>query len=181
MQANRTYSIKPYSKNWARRFRAQEKLLKKILGANVVEIHHVGSTSIPGMDAKPVIDVLVVVKNLKSIDQAEKKFKTLGYSLLIDHVTPNSRLLYKFRGKEKLCNIHLLPQSNPESKRLLHIKNYLIAHPDVARQYVQLKKKLYKKTKDYASYRKGKNRFCKALSEAASRWAKKINTNQINL
>jgi GrpB-like predicted nucleotidyltransferase (UPF0157 family) len=172
MDGHRTYSIKKYSKNWARRFRAQEKLLKKILGDSIVEIHHVGSTSIPGMDAKPVIDVLIIAKNLKSIDEAEGKFKTLGYGLLVNYVTPNSRLLYKFRGKEKLYNIHLLPQSNPESKRLLHVKNYLIAHPDVARQYVQLKKKLYKNTKNYALYRKGKADFCKMLSEKAKRWAK---------
>jgi GrpB-like predicted nucleotidyltransferase (UPF0157 family) len=173
MQTHRTYSIKPYSKNWPRRFRAQEKLLKKILGKNIVEIHHVGSTAIPGMDAKPVVDVLIVAKNLKAIDKTEGKFKALGYGLLANYVTPNSRLLYKFRGKEKLYNIHLLPQSNPESKRLLHVKNYLIANPRVARQYAQLKKKLYKKTKDYASYRKGKDRFCRALSDTASRWAKK--------
>jgi GrpB-like predicted nucleotidyltransferase (UPF0157 family) len=172
MPANQTYSIKPYSKNWVRRFWVQEKLLKNIFGKDIVEIHHVGSTSIPGMDAKPVIDVLAIVKNLGSVDNAERKFKTLGYGLLVDHVTPNSRLLYKFRGKEKSCNIHLLPKSHPESRRLLHIKNYLIAHPDVARKYTQLKKKLYKKTKDYALYRKGKDKFCKALSEKAKQWAK---------
>ena len=172
MTTHRTYSIKKYSKNWARRFRTQEKLLRKIFGKNIVEIHHVGSTSIPGMDAKPVVDILAIVKNLTSIDQIKKKLKTLGYDTLVNYVVPKSRLLYKFKGKEKLYNIHVLPRSHPESKRLLNVKNYLIAYPAEAKRYADLKKKLYKKTKDYALYRKGKTNFLNALEKKASRWAK---------
>lgn len=174
MEVHRTYSIEKYSKNWARRFQIQEKLLKKILGKNIVEIHHVGSTSIPGMSAKPIIDILAIVKDLKTIDRFEKKFNALGYKLRVNYVAQNSRLLEKFKGNKKLYNIHLLPESHAESKRLLHVKNYLIAHPKEAKRYTDLKRKLYKKTNNYALYRKGKTNYLNTLEKKANAWTKPV-------
>ena len=112
MEVKRTYSVRKYSKNWVRRFREQRKFLEKILGKNIVEVHHVGSTSIPGMNAKPIVDVLVIVKDLKLIDKIEKRFAVLGYTLRTNAIAPNSRLLKKFKGSSKLYNIHLLPKSH---------------------------------------------------------------------
>ena len=168
----RTYSIEKYSRNWAKRFRVQKKIFEKVLGKNIVEIHHVGSTSIPGMNAKPIVDILVIVKNLKTVDKLEKTFNALGYTLRVNYVNSNNRLLEKFKGNVKLYNIHILPESSAESKRLLHVKNYLTTHPAEAKKYTDLKNKLYKETKDYALYRKGKTNYLNALEKKAYTWAK---------
>ena len=125
------------------------------------------------MSAKPIVDVLVIVKDLKLIDKIKKRFRVLGYALRADYVVPSSRLLEKFKGSTKLYNIHLLPKSHTESKRLVSVKNYLIAHPKEARKYADLKKKLYKKTKDYSLYRKGKTNYLDALERKASAWTNK--------
>jgi GrpB-like predicted nucleotidyltransferase (UPF0157 family) len=170
METERKYSIEQYSKNWARRFHAQEKLLRSVLGKDIIEVHHVGSTAIPNMSAKPIADILVIVKNLKLTDRAKKKLKTLGYGLRVNYVVPNSRLLEKFKGNIKLYNIHLLSQSHVESRRLLNVKNYLIAHPAETKRYGELKKQIYEKTKNYALYKKGKTNFLNALERKAIIW-----------
>ncbi len=170
----RQYSISPYRKNWIVRFREQRTLIRKILGKNALEIHHVGSTSIPGMSAKPIVDVLAIVGSLARVDGSKQEFQKLGYTLRKDYVTTMSRMLEKFKGSTKLYNIHLLPKSHPEARRLLDTKNYFIAHPAEVRKYETLKKSLYKRfPDDYAAYRKGKTNYLNDVTQKAKQWVKK--------
>ena len=55
--------LEEYNQNWKKEYKKEEKLLKKLLGDKIIEIHHIGSTSIVGLKAKPVIDILVVLKS----------------------------------------------------------------------------------------------------------------------
>ncbi len=171
---SRNYSVEKYTANWKRRFRVQEKLLKKILGVAAVEIHHVGSTSVSGMSAKPIIDMLVILKDFHAIDHAKSKFEKLGYVFRSNYVKPNSRLLEKFKGETKLYNIHFFRKNHQHAQRIIVIRDYLRTHPDMVKAYELIKKKLQKKHPgDYRAYSHGKNKFLDTLARRASVWAKK--------
>lgn len=61
--------LEDYNSNWEKEYLEEEQLLKKVLGSKIIEIHHIGSTSIPNLKAKPVIDILLVIENLDKINE----------------------------------------------------------------------------------------------------------------
>ncbi len=68
-----------YSDEWPKFFETEAKLIKQALGDNCLVIHHIGSTAVPGLASKPVIDMIPVVKNILQVDQATVAMKQLGY------------------------------------------------------------------------------------------------------
>ena len=70
-----TVELENYNENWKKEYEKEERLLKEVLKDDIIEIHHVGSTSIPGLKAKPVIDILIVIKDLSEINKIEEKLK----------------------------------------------------------------------------------------------------------
>lgn len=73
--------VVPYNGNWPKMFEQESALIQQALGANCIIIHHIGSTSIPGLSAKPIIDMLPVVKNILEVDKATKAMESLGYEV----------------------------------------------------------------------------------------------------
>lgn len=76
---NRSYSLVPYDPSWPLEFDKLNTELSPIFGDNLISFNHFGSTSIPGMIAKPTIDVCVEVKDLKEVKSMRSKFESLGY------------------------------------------------------------------------------------------------------
>lgn len=68
-----------YDENWQEEYKKEEKILKDVLGEKIKEIHHIGSTSILGLKAKPIIDILVVINDLDEIQEIEKELSSYGY------------------------------------------------------------------------------------------------------
>ena len=68
-----------YDEKWQEEYKKEEKLLKNVLGERIKEIHHIGSTSIPGLKAKPIIDILVVISDFDEIQEIEKELISYGY------------------------------------------------------------------------------------------------------
>ena len=71
--------LEDYNSNWEKEYLEEEQLLKKVLGSKIIEIHHIGSTSIPNLKAKPVIDILLVIENLDKINEIEELLKPYDY------------------------------------------------------------------------------------------------------
>ena len=71
--------VKPYQQDWVRQFQQEAHILHKLFGGLVVDIHHIGSTAVPGLAAKPVIDLLPVVTNLEQVDAFNARMEALGY------------------------------------------------------------------------------------------------------
>ncbi|HEY5220630.1 MAG TPA: GrpB family protein [Candidatus Paceibacterota bacterium] len=167
----RNYTIARYSQNWRRRFRVQEWLLKKILGSAALAVHHIGSTAVKGMSGKPIVDILVIVKDFSVVDRARTRFEKMGYVFRSNYVKPNSRLLEKFRGETKLYNIHFFKKSHEHAIRFMDLRDYLRAHPDAVKKYEALKRTLKKKyPNDYRSYSRGKEKFVDMLARRAKVW-----------
>ncbi|HZP55529.1 MAG TPA: GrpB family protein [Candidatus Saccharimonadales bacterium] len=157
----------PHNPAWAEIYKEEEKLLRHTLtGTNLIDLQHVGSTSIPDILAKPLMGILAVVKDLKKVIEWQPALESNGYQL---------------RENDK---IHLLFAKGPERKRTIHLhiaeqgseyaavtvlfRDYLRKHPEVAKQYEDLKIELAKKYADNRKlYTSSKDEFIKKVLKKA--------------
>ncbi|MFW9932548.1 MAG: GrpB family protein [Candidatus Thorarchaeota archaeon] len=166
----RGVKVVPYNSEWPIMFEQEKKVLQAILSDLLVEIHHIGSTAIPGISAKPVIDILPVVKEIVKVDEMTKEFERYGYEGRGEFGLPGRR--YFTKGKsERTHHIHIYERGNPEVIRHLAFRDYMIAHPLEAKAYSELKEKLAKEfANDRDSYIDGKEEFVKERERRALLW-----------
>ncbi len=133
---------------------------------NILSIDHVGSTAVPGLAGKPIIDIAVTVNSLKNTDSCNAEFLTLGYESHGELVAPKSRFFAKTKNGVRLVNMHVFEKGHEELHAMLNNTRYLKEHPDVAAEYAELKKLLYAAhPNDYEDYRNGKDAFMKKLTK----------------
>ncbi|GAA0713104.1 GrpB family protein [Paraclostridium ghonii] len=168
----RIIEVLEYNPDWKAEFIKEAKDIYKIMGKEVVKVHHIGSTSIPGIDAKPVIDILVEVKNIENVDLYNESLKSLGYIAKGEYCIPNRRFFLKGIYK-RTHHIHVFESGNSEIKRHINFRDYMIQHPEEAKQYAELKKELAKTFRyDIEGYCNGKDAFVKGIDKKAYEWAK---------
>ncbi len=143
---------------WPKYFAKEAEKLKEIFKKELVAIHHVGSTAVPGLIAKPIIDIIPVVRNILKVDALIPAMQTLGYEAKGEFGIPFRRF---FTRQESAIgfNTHVYEKNNPEILRLTLFRDYLKKHPLSKKHYAELKIKLAQK---YASDRKA---YCDAKSE----------------
>jgi GrpB-like predicted nucleotidyltransferase (UPF0157 family) len=165
---NRKYHVQPYDPAWPKQFETDAKILKAIFGDDTVAIEHIGSTSVPGMDGKPTIDILILVDYLAVADKHVGAMKSAGYEHLVGYVSPDSVLFRQMKDNVLLSNVHVFQKAHPHVHEMLTLRDYLRSHPDEVKAYSNLKKELFEKyPDDYAAYRKLKDEYMKALKERA--------------
>jgi len=168
----RRVGIVSYNPNWKEIYKEESKKIKNVLSDIIVDIHHIGSTAIPGIKAKPVIDILVEVKDIEAVDRYNNKMEELGYEVMGEYGIPKRRFFRK-GGNNRTHHIHIFQVGNEEIERHINFKEYLIAHPDKAREYSKLKEKLTNKyTYDVENYTNGKSDFIKEIDRKAKLWGK---------
>ncbi|WLR43082.1 GrpB family protein [Bacillus carboniphilus] len=151
--------VEPYNKNWLVLFEQEARMIKPILESEVVKIYHIGSTSVPGLSAKPILDLMPVVKNIHRVDAFNEEFKAIGYDALGENGIKNRRFFRK-GGDDRTHHLHVFQLGSPEIERHLAFRDYLIAHPLVANEYGKLKGSLAKKyPNDIDQYMAGKHDF----------------------
>ena len=136
----RNIIVLPYDEKWKQAFLDIKSELAAALGALALSIEHVGSTSVPGLAAKPIIDIDVVVRKA-DLESAIKALATIGY----EHEGNGGiegREMFKYSGKEHLMDHHLYvcPEDSSELKRHVLFRDYLLSHPDAVQAYSQIKK-----------------------------------------
>ena len=155
--------VVPYDSNWPNLFEAEAKLLSKALGNNCIAIHHIGSTSIPGLSAKPILDILPVVKDIVKVDKATKAMIALGYEVKGEAGMAFRRFFQK-GNPSRTHNIHLYEKEDPEISRYLNFRDWMRAHPEDALAYATLKVKLAKEfPHDIFHYCSGKDAFVASI------------------
>ena len=154
------YKFVSYNLEWPKRFKEMETMLKDIFAEKAITIEHIGSTSVPGMDAKPLVDVLVIVNDATDLLEEKEKLVSLGYIARENVLEPKSFLFEKIVDEQKIENIHVFEPGTPSVNQFIHVRDYLRAHPERAQEYIQLKHALKKEfPEDYQAYRKGKRDF----------------------
>ncbi len=136
----RNIIVLPYDEKWTQAFLDIKSDLDTALGDLAISIEHVGSTSVPGLAAKPIIDIDVVVRKT-DLELAIKALATIGY----EHKGNGGiggREMFKYSGKEHLMDHHLYvcPEDSRELKRHVLFRDYLRSHPDAVQAYSQIKK-----------------------------------------
>lgn len=161
-----------HSKGWADEFRAETSRLKVVLGSNLAAVHHIGSTSVPGLLAKPIIDIMGEVKSLEGCDDASAQMELLGYEVMGAHGISGRRYYRKFNSaRQRTHHLHVFEQGAHAVLRHLALRDYLIAHRDVADDYAALKRKLTAiDNGDWDMYVSGKDRFIKDAEARALAW-----------
>lgn len=168
----RTMEVVPYDSKWKEKYLKESEKIANLMKDEIVDIHHIGSTSIPGIYAKPVIDILVEVKDINSVDKYNNNMEELGYKAVGEGGIEGRR--YFFKGLYKRTHhVHVFEIGNPEIKKHLNFRDYMIAHPEEAKAYEQLKKELSIKFRyDSKGYCDGKDSFIKDIDRKADKWSK---------
>jgi len=163
----RRVEVVSYNSNWREMYKEESEKIKNILNDIIIDIHHIGSTAIPGIKAKPVIDILVEVKDIEEVDQYNHKMEELEYEAMGEYGIPKRRFSRKGKNN-RTHHIHIFQTGNEEIKRHINFKEYLIAHPDKSREYSKLKEELANKyTYDVENYSNSKSDFIKEIDRKA--------------
>lgn len=162
--------VLPHDPRWRIVFEHESRLVRRALGENVIAIHHIGSTSIRGIYAKPVIDMLVEVKAIGDVDASSAVMESLGYEVMGEFGIAGRRYFRKDNAKgARTHQIHAFESGSDQVARHLAFRDYLIAHPDDARAYSELKRRLAAETpNDPDAYMDGKDDFIKNIDQLAA-------------
>ena len=163
--------IVPYDSKWPALFKKEKEKLTPIFGDNLVAIMHIGSTAVPGLNAKPVIDILPIVKDIAAVDGLNKAMAKLGYLARGECGIAGRR--YFTKGEvTRTHNIHAFQADNyAPIFRHIAFRNYLRSRPQVAKTYAELKEKLATLFPgDIEGYMDGKDAFIKKYEAEAVHW-----------
>lgn len=164
-------TVVAYRPEWPAAYHKEEQALRRILGEALVEIHHIGSTAVPGLAAKPIIDILPVVTKLSAVDERNQAFIALGYEPMGEFGLPGRRYFRK-GNPLRSHQVHIFEQANQAAIiRHIALRDYLRAHPRTARRYGELKRRLaIRFPDDIAGYCQAKDGFVKQLEQTALSW-----------
>lgn len=154
--------IVPYDPDWVKTFDQDRRLLLCVLDDVNVQIEHIGSTSVPGLDAKPIIDIMIVTQTEGDALRCISPLVGLGYVCKGEMGIPGR--IFFWRDNPHTHHLHLYTTpTNPERERHLIFRDYLSAHPEAAHQYAQLKYMLAEQ------YRDDRDRYTRAKSDFVER------------
>ena len=161
--------ITEYDPSWPEVFAGEAQAIRQALGNTLVAIEHVGSTAIPGLAAKPVIDILAAVTSLAAGTTAVPALEALGYDCRGENGIPGRLFFRKGLGEFKRTHhLHLVQAGHEQWTSMLTFRDYLRSHPGDAQRYEALKRALSVKYRDNRrAYTNGKAGFVQAILEKA--------------
>ncbi|HWI65343.1 MAG TPA: GrpB family protein [Symbiobacteriaceae bacterium] len=170
MPAIAPITVVPYRPEWQAEFRGYRDRVAAALGDVAVSIDHVGSTSVPGLAAKPIIDLDVAVADASVIPLAIERLAAIGYVHEGDLGIPGREAFINPPGTPR-HHLYVCTVDNPEYQRHLLFRDYLRAHPDEAAQYGELKQELARRFPyERETYWRGKTELVLAILERARAW-----------
>ena len=158
--------LKDYNKEWSKLFDKEAKLISSIISNYLVNIQHIGSTAIPGIVAKPIIDIAIGIDDLSNIKQIITLLEEGGYEYRGEQGIPDRHLFVKGNEECRTHHIHVMVNTSYEWKKHILFRDYLKSNPKVAKQYSELKKRLAAKFEfDREKYTNGKEEFILGILE----------------
>jgi GrpB-like predicted nucleotidyltransferase (UPF0157 family) len=166
--------VVPYHPTWKDTFATESKYIKLALAENLVAVHHIGSTAISDIYAKPIIDILLEVKDITKVDAESSKLELLGYEAMGEYGICDRRYFRKHNEAGiRTHHIHAFVVGSVQIERHLAFREYMIFHPEEAQKYSNLKCELANKyPNDIESYMDGKDGFIKEIDRKAAGWRK---------
>jgi len=164
--------VLPYDPAWPRRYEAARQDILNAIGSYVTRIEHIGSTAVPGLAAKPVIDILVSVRSLSDAPDFLPPLYPLGYAYQPEHedVFPQRRYLHRIVNGAHTHHLHIVAAHSEFFRVQLLFRDYLRLHPEAAQRYAELKLRLAQQYRlDREAYTDGKSAFIAEILVQASR------------
>jgi GrpB-like predicted nucleotidyltransferase (UPF0157 family) len=163
----RAVQVVEYDPVWPTMFWSERELLRRALGCAAVEIHHIGSTAVPGLAAKPIIDILIEVTDLAALDERNRAMEAIGYETKGEFGIPGRRYFRK-GGENRSHHVHAFASGDLNVGRHLAFRDYLRSHPEVAAEYARLKMRVAQECgNDIARYCDGKDAYVKQIESLA--------------
>jgi GrpB-like predicted nucleotidyltransferase (UPF0157 family) len=162
-----------YDPSWPRWYEEERDRIAAAIGDSALAIEHVGGTAVPGMPAKPVIDLMVGVEDIERAGPAVAGLINLGYEYIpeLESQLPDRR--YFRRGTPETHHVHMVPVSSDYWEEHLLFRDYLRSHPQAAEEYGKLKRGLADRFRlDRDAYRAGKLPFIATVVAAVRREAR---------
>ena len=168
--------VVPPNLAWREAFATEAKQVIQALNGNIVAIHHIGSTAIPNIYAKPIIDILVEVQSIANVDKQQSQVEALNYETMGEYGIPDRRYFRKSNALGiRTHHLHIFEVGSAQITRHLTFRDYLISHPEDAQKYSDLKRQLARQhPDDIESYMDGKNDFIQAIDRKAAAWKNQI-------
>ena len=170
--AKRKVEIVNYDLQWPTLYEKEKALIQKAIGNITVRIEHIGSTAVPGLGSKPIIDIMAAVNTLSDAEQCIEPLQSIGYEYVPEYEASIPERRYFHKGhppKEQHYHLHMVELTSDFWKKHLLFRDYLRTHPKIAQKYHQLKKRLALK---YGSNREGyteaKTSFIKSIVAKAT-------------
>lgn len=163
-------NLSDYNPNWEKDFEYERKRILAVLGDKVVGIEHIGSTSIKGLEAKPIIDIIVGVQDLDKVSNFVNPLSEIDYEYVPKPEFKDRKFFRKGLWGQGTCHLHVCKFNSSEWIEKLLFRDYLKLHPQVAEAYASLKKELASKYQfDRPTYTMKKEPFIKTIIEKAKK------------
>ena len=168
----RKTNLTSWTEEWAKSYQTEEEILRDIFTDELIELFHIGSTSIPAIGfAKPIVDMLMVVQNIERIDVHNDKMLALGYAARGENGISGRR--YFTKGAEnRTHHLHIFQTGHEHIDIHLNFKAYLMQHSNEARKYGEQKLQLAQRfPDDHQKYQQAKQQYADELVGKAREWA----------
>ena len=164
--------IVEYDLEWPALADAEMRAIQEALGDIAVRVEHVGSTAVPGLAAKPILDLQLSVEAIEPRDRYTESLERLGYLSVPAPESPDYRLFAKPAERPRTHHLHVCAAGSEHELRHIAMRDFLRAHPDEAARYEALKRDVAARhPQDRLAYIDGKDAFVTALERRAVAWA----------
>ncbi|MUK87897.1 GrpB family protein [Ornithinibacillus sp. L9] len=157
-----------YDPNWEKQYEYERRRILDVIGNYAVRIEHIGSTAIKGLEAKPIIDIMVGIHDLEIVPNLVRPLSVIEFEYVHKPEFKDRRFFRKGLWGQGTCHLHICKINSKEWKEKILFRDYLRLHPQIAEEYATLKKSLATTYKlDRQAYTKKKEPFIKAIIEKA--------------
>ena len=161
----RSIIIMDYDSQWPILYEEEKNRILNVIGNKIMAIEHIGSTAVPGLGAKPIIDIMVAVRCLADAEDCIAPLQSIGYEYVPEHEASIPERRYFRKGpQEAHRHLHMVERTSDFWEKHILFRNFLRAHPDIAQQYYLLKKELAAKfSSDRNAYTDTKASFIESM------------------
>lgn len=157
----------PWFAKWVKEFDMEKKRIVEVIGQYIVNVHHIGSTAVNGLSAKPIIDIAIEINHFLDGEQCVTALQGLGYSYRGINVLPERH--YFSKGEPRTHQIHMYQTGNRYLLEQINFRDYLRSNELARSEYQQLKLNLSNENKnDKHKYAEGKTEFVKSILDKGS-------------
>jgi GrpB-like predicted nucleotidyltransferase (UPF0157 family) len=167
--------IVEYDPAWQGMAAAEIARIRAVVGEAAVRIDHVGSTAVPGLAAKPIVDLQLAAADVDARSLYVEPLEGLGYLFAPDPASPDFHFFGLPAARPRTRHLHVCAAGSEDERRHLAVRDYLRAHPDEAVAYAELKRGLVARASgDRLAYIKGKDSYVSELERRALAWAARV-------